>query len=126
MARDWEKAVKKHYWDKMPKRIKELTGAAKMDLNFGPHSKQDFKEEGVSWPGYEKATQKIEEWADANIPSEIWYNDGADDISESEPQGWEDEETGEWHEPFLEETYHLEHRDIMRAVFGDLVGNGVG
>lgn len=122
---DNEKLIKQYVEEKMPKRIKTLVGAAKWDLHMGPHSTADFRAEGISWPGYTSACKKIQEFIDSDMPHELWVDTEAGYVQESEPEAWFDEETGEHVEPMWDDFVRFDNGAIMRAVFGELVGNGI-
>lgn len=119
-----EKLVKEHVTSKMPARIKKLVSGARTDLYGGPYSKTDMRAFGVSrWPGYSKAIDEISDWASDHV-SELWVDTGAGFVMDSEPEGFTDEDTGEYVEPFWEEIAHFDRRDVMRAVFDVLVTDG--
>ncbi len=127
MSRDSnEKAVREYVAEKMPARIKKLMAAAKWDLQSGPFTKRDMTDQGfrIKWPGYTKAIDEIGAWADKHIPSSLTVDTFAGGVFEGEPEGWKDDETGEWNEPNWEDYTSYSHRDIMLAVFGDLVRHG--
>lgn len=120
MPKDWYKhaqeLVSAYVRKDMPEDIKRLVAYARADLNFGPeHNGLDPDE---PFPGFETATTKLAAWLRDNMPSELWVDVGCDDIATSAPEG--EEIDGEWQEPFLEETFHFERVDILRAAFGEL------
>ena len=55
------------------------------------------------------------------LPRELWVDSCADEILDSEPEGWEDEETGEWIEPFWEDYWRLGTHEIVEALFGPTI-----
>ena len=81
----------------------------------------------VKWPGFSAALDRISSWASDNLPSQVWVDMDCDEscaVSENEPEGfWEyvDSETEkEWVEPFTENTYVLDYKEIKQAVFGEV------
>ena len=120
-----DKVVRRHVQALMPARLRKLATAAHWDLMFGPHSRADFRAEGIRWPGYGEACARLQDWIDSKMPRDLWLDTQADDVLTSEPDGWTDDETGEYVEPFLEDFVHYEAREIKRVVFGDLIGNGI-
>ena len=121
-----EKAVREHCANEFRKRQKDLLSMALWDLSFGPFSAVDYDDEdpdrGTQWPGYVEA---ISELNGVELPGQLWFDADAEQILESAPEGWEDED-GEWFEPGLDEGfYELDAAYIRRAVFGALVGNGL-
>lgn len=50
------------------------------------------------------------------VPSEVYVDMDTEEIFDREPEGWEDEETGEWMEPHLDETYRVD--DVYRTLLG--------
>ena len=124
-SRCYDKVIRRHVTALMPARIKKLAGAAHWDLMYGPHSRADFRAEGIRWPGYMQACERIQDWIDSKMPRDLWLDTQSDDVQASEPEGWTDEETGEYVEPFLEDFVHFDAHAITRVVFGELVGNGI-
>ena len=54
------------------------------------------------------------------LPS-IWYDAFDGNVLTSEPQGYEDDETGEYIEPDYSEIYELESRDLIEVLFGKTI-----
>ncbi len=105
--------------DKVPPDINDLRRMAWFSLMFGPYSAADFEEESpgrpARWPGWESALDKLKTWAEENLPRELYFEEWSGYLSESEPEGWKDEETGEWFDP--EPCYTV---DAWREFFGVL------
>lgn len=87
---------------------------------------------GASWniytgPGYHRLSEKqyfaqlnrVREFRDSRIPSVLYVDLDCDYVSSSAPEGYEDEETGEYIEPYVENTYQLTKRDITKCLFGE-------
>ena len=74
--------------------------------------------------GYEEAIDIIREWISDEMPGTLYYDVQSGYVDENEPQGFEDEETGEWIEPEWGDYVQYEDRDIDRIVFGSLVTDG--
>lgn len=66
-----------------------------------------------------KVAQTLRDYL-SELPSESWYNQNFGDISRHEPEGWTDED-GEWCEPFWEDYYKLDHRDLVEILFGETI-----
>jgi hypothetical protein len=124
MAKDWaahaRKLVSEYVHKDMPEEIRLLVTLAKADLHFGPsHAYPSIDEEvAATFPGFETACDKIGAWLDDNAPRELWVDLGCDFVATSAPEG--EEMDGEWQEPYLDETIHMEWDDIKRAVVGEL------
>lgn len=56
-----------------------------------------------------------------SLPSELWYDDDCECLMDSEPEGEQDEETGEWIEPYMDQTYYVGKEDIVQALFGKTI-----
>ena len=118
-----DKIVEKYFKDKMPKDIRQLLAMTHYDLNFGPaHGYVDGIDTAndceVQWHGFESACERLKEWIQDMLPTQVWVDMDSDYVSEYEPQG--EEIDGERNEPFLEETYYFDSKAIKRAVFGEL------
>lgn len=111
-----KKVVRAYVLATLDDRTRTLVRLANADLHFGPvHNGLDESELAL-WEGFEKATIEIS--AALHDLSDLWVE--GDNVAPSEPEGYTDEETGEWVAPFLEDTYHFEYRDVLRATFGEL------
>ena len=102
----------------LPPGIKRLTNALYTDLMFGYQVGGD-----PDWfyPGFESAIDAVRKWADANLPSELWYDIQAGVLQDSEPEAYEDPETGAIYEPEWSDFYQLNYREITRLIFGKVV-----
>lgn len=54
----------------------------------------------------------------AGLPSSLYIDTQSDCVMESEPEGYQDEETGEWFEPEWSDFVALDSSDIVAALFG--------
>lgn len=121
-----EKAINKavnEYWEpKLGERGKRLINWLNSDLYHGPYAAGTTDEEGnpdATYPGFTSGIDEIRDIIDnAGGFQDMWYDNDSGELMEKEPEAYEDEETGEMIEPFLEETYLLEGRDVARYVLG--------
>jgi len=112
LNRDQE-AVKKHFLAQMDERIDKLRSAALWDLNFGPYDAEYYENAHAlkDWPGYMKAVEELEDWADDHL-SEVFYNIETGEFSSVEP----DEEIEDW--------VRYERKSLYLIVFRELVSDG--
>ena len=112
-----EAAVRKHFMEQMPAAVKHQLSGALMDLYEGPLSKSRARAEGIrGWKGFSHAVSVLSDWWDG-VGEKVWYDQNADYIETSEPEGFEDED-GEWVEPMWEDYFVFDRRDAAREVFG--------
>lgn len=122
--------VRQHCLGLLDNRVRRLVSMALSDLYFGPFVAEDFEaddpDETIRWPGYVPAIEEIRKAAD-KLPRVLWIDTEFGEVLESEPEGWDDEDTGEWVDPIWEREIYCEFntRDIMRATFGALITNGL-
>ncbi len=116
-----DEAVRRHI--KIPKRVQHQIDGARADLFYGPLSVRDAKDHGIKgWRGYDHAIGVIQDWIASDVPHELWYDNDFGGIYESLPEG--EYVDGEWQEPFLENTFHVDRGEILRALLGsDLAGS---
>ncbi len=121
-----EKAINKavnEYWEpKLGERGKRLINWLNADLYHGPYAAGTTDEEDnpdATYPGFTAAIDEVREIIDnAGGFQDMYYDNDSGALMEDEPGAFEDEETGEMIEPYLEETYHLESSDVARYVLG--------
>jgi hypothetical protein len=113
-----DKAVAKYVNSLMPENVKRAKAAAMHSLYYGPGG------DDPDAPGYVTAIDTLRDWIDSDMPRTLWYDVQSGYVEESEPEGFEDEETGEWIEPEWSDYYKYESHDIKRIVFGALVSDG--
>lgn len=114
-----EEVVQKHFLALMDDRHKALRRCALHDLFFGPLDSDSYESDDLKeWPGYVKAVEELEDWADTNV-SEVWLDD-AGNILDKEPEG----ETidGTWVEP--DGITHFAKKAVYLIVFRELVSDG--
>ncbi len=77
------------------------------------------------YPGFSRAVREIRAWwSDCELNGEVWHDTQSGEWLTKEPQGWFDEEEkdehGEpvWHEPFWEDYFHFEAKDVAIELFG--------
>ena len=125
--------------------IVRLIDQATWSLNFGPGCENDEGDDGEAFPGFETACERIREALDqANVRSSLYVDMGGEPlVLDHEPDQYEDcyecDGTGEANadeeasmcepecracngsgrvEAFLEETYHVDSRDVKAAIVG--------
>lgn len=110
-----EKLVTEAY--PMPEHIQRIANIATMDLYFGPYSADnlDDDEERDLYKSFSQALDEIKTWAN-DLPATLYVDLDYDSVSESEPEGYTDD-SGEYIEPYLENTWKLEGKDILKALF---------
>lgn len=91
-------------------RITFLARNAVDDILYGPVCRDE------DYEGFESAIGELREWATTEVPCELWVDVDCGSVFTSEPESYE--EDGEVFEPFWESIYHLERKDILRALFG--------
>lgn len=121
-----EKAIRdavNAYWEpKLGDRGNRLINWLNADLYHGPYAAGTTDEEdnpNATYPGFTAAIDELREIIDnAGGFQDMYYDNDTGELTDKEPEAFEDEETGEMIEPYLEETYHLEGRDVARDVLG--------
>lgn len=112
MQRDWFVQIVQQQYP-LTDDVRHVISAATTDLYFGPLSVADRMNGGQPYPGFHAAFEQIRD-AVENV-TDLWVDRDSDAVSESEPEGeWID---GEWFEPGGE-SWHLERRDVLRALLG--------
>lgn len=101
-----------------------IKSTATYDLYWGPivSTNADIEDlldtEGLVYEGFESACEILAKKADL-LPRELWVDIACEYVSEKEPDSsWFNEDTQEWEEEYLEDTYHVKNADIKRYVFG--------
>jgi hypothetical protein len=89
---------------------------AHADLHFGP-AHNDLSEEDCEGLTFESATTTLRMWF-REQPHQIWLDTQCEEVCDKEPEGYDDEETGEYVGPSWEDFYVYEYADIKRIVFG--------
>ena len=85
----------------MPERIRRLANIATMDLYFGPYSAEnlDDDEERELYKSFHYALDEIKAWSN-DLPGTLYVDLDCESASDSEPEGYTDDDTGEWIEPY--------------------------
>lgn len=110
---------------KPSKRIAHLIRLMNFDLYYGPLRKSDAAAEGFrGWKGFTHHADELVDWFDSRYPSELYYNDDFDGVSESAPESWYDEDIGEWVDD-AGDWYQLTRKDIAEGVFGRELANTI-
>lgn len=113
----YDSTVKAFFTERMNEREHACVLLATLDLYIGPTSlDEDSPHKDLT---FEKACNELCAWWQ-DQPHEVWLDMDCDHVSESEPEGWTDEETGEWQEQAWESWMHFDARSIKREVFGVL------
>lgn len=60
-------------------------------------------------------TQELDDFLD-DLPSVLYVDEDSDCVMESEPEPWQDDDTGDWYEPMP--CYQIERKAIIEALFG--------
>lgn len=108
----------------LPAETNRLCNMARWDLYNGPLDAGQLEEDGFSYPGWSKAADLLQAWAEENL-YEVWVCDDTDEVLTSEPEpGYTDEETGEWMETEWE-FRHFSHRDVTRIILGSVVADHI-
>jgi len=110
-----DKDIEAYFDKKVPPDIQRLINQATTDLYTGPLEEEDY-------PGFQTASAKIQEWVDNEL-SEVWYDTQSGYVSEEKPKGYEDEDSGEWVEPFWEDYYHYDKKHVVQLVLGNELAN---
>ena len=64
-----------------------------------------------------RGVQLVSDYLD-QLPSSLYYETWSGCFLKSEPEGWEDEETGEWIEPDYSEYYEIDRSAMLNALVG--------
>jgi len=119
-----EVAVKKYFIDElMDDRLRGLRHCALFDLHFGPYDADYYSDSAdfENWPGYVKAVEELEEWADIHLVP-VWFDMQTETIHTKEPQG--DTVDGTWIEPLWEDWICFDKRAVYLVIFDKLVTHG--
>lgn len=100
---------------KLPEPILRLARLARFDVLFGPISEAD---DGEYWPGFESACDQIHEALSSIHVDDVWSDGGY--IVTSEPEPFEDEESGEMIEPYCGDITTFSRSDVRKQMFGEL------
>lgn len=142
-SRDYSDAIAAHFT--VPAHIEAAARAVRYDLYHGPSwvrvpggdvtrftydDHATFRDDlgPDTKPGDVIAETYLSPVADAlrafidDLPSELWVDTMSDCVLTSEPEAWEDEESGERVEPEWSDYVHLDGRDIVTALFGGVIG----
>ncbi len=93
------------------------------DLVYGPIGEYNgagvrVANDGEPWIGFVEASRIV---ADAvRDVGDLWVDVDWDCVMTREPEGFNDEETGEYVEPFWESIYQYSRKDVLRAAFGEV------
>lgn len=113
---DYDKTISEFCQDRIKPGIKKLINLTNSDLYFGPLI---IWEEEDGTPHYLKfvtACKIIKDYLEMVLPKHLYIEDWCGIPEEKEPEGWGDEDTGEWHNPGP--YYKFDYQDIVRALVG--------
>lgn len=143
MLRDTDKEeIRKHF--KIPPHIEACASAIRYDLLHGPSwsripggniekftvdhyatfyadLEEDKREGDVIEETYVGTVAKTLKGFLDDLPSESYYNTFGGEFSEKEPEGEQEEETGDYIEPNWDDWYKLDHRDLVEILFGKTI-----
>jgi hypothetical protein len=115
-----QKAIKEYVNSLLDDETKRLVHLAAWDLYWGPVAcspeAHNGPDDGKPWPGFSAACERIKEALDGL--DDLWVE--GDNVMTREPEGYTDNDTGEWVEPYLEETYRFPRREVLRVAFSAL------
>jgi hypothetical protein len=93
---------------------------ANMDLYYGPVSSEEG--EKFPWRGFSNALPIIrEEFKKLNVPNEIYWDSGCEELLRSLPEGEEvenDDGKMEYIEPYLEDIFSFDSKEIKQIILG--------
>lgn len=72
-----------------------------------------------------RASQILTDWLDDKLPRELWYNEMTGYFETSEPEGYNEDGTSDWIEPFWSDYWHFEWPDIKSAFLGRELANTI-
>lgn len=75
----------------------------------------DF-ENGARQYDFCQAAKNVMNYLREEVSDTAYIDMNTEELLEKEPEGWEDEETGEWIEPFWEEIYLVD--DVYKSLLG--------
>ena len=113
-------AVDKHVRSLLTPEIERLSRLAYWDLWHGPiaNDGEQGPDDGHPWPGFSEACKQVS--AALDTLGDLWVDTDSDSISDSEPEGYTDDDTGEFVEPYLDSTYHFTRKEALHATFLEL------
>ncbi len=109
---------------KLPVDIQKQISLLTSDLYSGPLyfdrdgnecSCFDF-ESGARQYDFCQAAKNVMNYLRKEVSDTVYIDMNVEELLEREPEGWEDEETGEWIEPFWEEIYLVD--DVYKSLLG--------
>lgn len=115
IARAARRAVQAHFMAKMDKSVSDALAAAMWDLHFGPSG-------GGSEMSYTECLRVLQAWADDEL-MDVYYDVQLDEVLESEPQGWLDEDDNPV-EPLWDEFVLFNVLECRRLLFSTLISEG--
>ncbi len=108
-----KRIVRSHFSEKIEP-IQQLINSANFDLYFGPYPANEPIDCEFIYPGFQEAMRQINNAV--NDIDEIWVDSQSEFVSDREPQG--EEIDGEWIEPYWEDWYHLDRREVLSYLLG--------
>ena len=108
-----QEAINAHF--DMPEDVNFYANAANFDLYYGP--RESFEDDPVPWQGFQHATKIVRDWVENNV-HDVYVDTDSDEVSDREPEPWQDEETGDTFEPDLSTWRHYDERAVKRMLFG--------
>ena len=74
--------------------------------------------DGDCYKGFVPTCDAISDWIEEQGFSDCYFEDWSEHLSDSEPEAYQDEETGEWIEPDWSSIYKVESSEIVRILGG--------
>ena len=111
-----EKTIREAVEEKypLPEEIQMLITQATYDLYYGPWGVEEI--DGYIYPGFASACDQISDAVDE--VSDLYIDIQSGEAFEHEPEPWTDEETGEVVEPYYEDWYHLDRKEVLKYLVG--------
>lgn len=120
IAKTIERIVEEH--TELPVDIRKQISLLNSDLYFGPLYFDEEGEQcahmdqGATQFNFSQAGREVMDYLREEVPSEVYIDVNSEELLENEPEGFEDEETGEWVDPFWEEIYQVD--DVYATLLG--------
>jgi hypothetical protein len=108
----------------VPANIQRIANIATFDLYYGPYDTSSLEDdEKLIYTDFVHALDDLLKWASVNVPNALYVDLDTEYVSDKEPEPWLDESTGEVSDPYLENIYKLEGKEILEAIWNtQLVG----
>jgi 5-methylthioribose kinase len=112
-------SVRNHFAALMSDEVKKCVQAARLNLFYGPLGSAYLTENDLPDLSFSEAVEKVADWW-REQDHEVWVDTQCDEVLTKCPEGYTDDETGEFVEVCWEDYIVFDGRELKRAVFGDL------